>query len=94
MYCKATEIVNKMAGLGERSFQKNATFLRSFEKNLAFSAFFYILCKRTLCSLRSFTFFAKECCLLCVLLRSLDKNVKKRIVLLGFISRQKHEKRT
>ena len=43
------------------SFQKNATFSRSF-------AFFI---KRMLCSLRSFTFFIKERWVLCVLLRSL-----------------------
>ena len=40
-------------------------------------AFFYVLCKRML---RSFTFFAKVCCVLCVLL--------------GLISRQKLEKWT
>ena len=61
-------------GLGKRSFQKNATFLRSFaffskERNIL--AFFYILYKRMLRSLRSFTFFIKECGVLCVLLRSL-----------------------
>ena len=50
--------------------------MHSFQRN-ASSAFF---CKRTLCSLRSFAFFAKECCILCVLL--------------GLISRQKLEKRT
>ena len=63
-----------------RSSQKNETFLRSLaffikrmlrslrsfnKKNAAFFAFFYILYKRTL---RSFTFFIKE---RCVLLRSL-----------------------
>ena len=41
-------------------------------KRTQHSAFF---CKRTLHSLRSFTFFAKERCVLCVLLRSLQKNV-------------------
>ena len=58
-----------------QSFQKKATFCVLLHKNVAFFAFFYILCKRTLCSLRSFTFFAKECCVLCVLLRSLQKNI-------------------
>ena len=42
------------------------------KKNKGSFAFF---CKRTLRSLHSFTFFAKECCVLCVLLRSLQKNV-------------------
>jgi len=68
--------------------------LRSLQKKVAFSKFFYVLCKRTFRSLRSFTFFAKECNVLCVFLRSLEKNVKELNVLLGFISRQKHEKRT
>ena len=49
--------------------------LRSFEKKAVFFAFFCILYKRTLRSLRSFTFFLKECCVLCILLRSLQKNV-------------------
>ena len=52
------------------------------------SAFF---CIRTLCS---FTFFAKEHCILCVLLCSSEKNAKERIILLGLISHQKLEKRT
>ena len=34
--------------------------LHSLQKNETFSAFFYVLCKRTLCSLRSFTFLRKE----------------------------------
>ena len=65
------------AGLGMRSFQKNATFLRSFAlfiKNTAFFAFFCVLYKRTRRSLRSFAFFIKERRILCVLLRSLCKN--------------------
>ena len=49
--------------------------MRSFEKNVAFFAFFYLPCKRTLRLLRSFTFFEKERCVLCVLLHSLQKNV-------------------
>ena len=53
----------------------------------------YVLCKRTLRSLRSFTFFAKECNVLCVLLCYLEKNVKERNILLGFISRQKCQKK-
>ena len=44
-----------------RSFQKNAPFCVLLQKNIAFFAFFYILCKRTLHSLRSFTFIRKEC---------------------------------
>ena len=34
------------------------------QKNVAFFAFFYALCKRMLHSLRSFTFFPKERCML------------------------------
>ena len=40
--------------------QKNKTFSRSLQKNKTFSAFFYILCKRMLCSLCSFTLLRKE----------------------------------
>ena len=43
--------------------------------------------------LRSFTFFAKECCVLCILLCSLEKNAKERIILLGLISRQNTQKK-
>jgi len=64
------------------------------QKNDTFFAFFYVLCKRTLHSLRSFTYFAKECIVLCVLLGSLEKKVKERNILLGFISRQKRQKRS
>ena len=65
-----------------RSFAKERYVLcilfRSLQKNMAFSAFFYNLCKRMLRSLHSFTFFVKEHNVLCVLL--------------GFISCQKHER--
>ena len=67
--------------------QKNKTFSRSF----TFFAFFYVLCKRTL---RSFKVFAKECCVLCTLFHSLEKNGKERNNLLGSISHQKLKKRT
>ena len=60
--------------------KKEQTFSRSFAKERNVLAFFYVLCKRTLRSLRSFPFFAKKRCVLCVLL--------------GLISRQKLEKRT
>ena len=43
--------------------QKNETFrvlLHSWQKNKTFSAFFNVLCKRTLRSLHSFTFLRKE----------------------------------
>ena len=43
---------------------------------------------------RSFPFFAKECCILYVLFRSVEKNGKEWNVLLGLISHQKLEKRT
>ena len=77
--------------------KKNAMFcviLRSFAKERNVLALFYVLCKRTKRSLCSFTFFAKECCVLCALLRSLEKKAKEGIVLLGLISRQKLEIRT
>ena len=57
--------------LGMHYFQKNATFLRSFEKKATFSHSFAFFIKRMLCSLHSFTFFIKECCVLCILLCSL-----------------------
>ena len=60
--------------------KKERNVLRSFAKKINVLAFFYILCKRTLHSLLSFTFFAKERYILCVLL--------------GFISHQKLKKRT
>ena len=50
--------------------EKKGNVLRSFAKERNVLAFFYILCKRMLRSLRSFTFFAKECCVLCALFRS------------------------
>ena len=40
--------------------KRSRILLRSLQKNKTFSAFFYILCKRTLHSLRSFTFLRKE----------------------------------
>ena len=83
--------------------KKNERWACILFKRTQRSAFF---CKRTLCSLRSFMFFVKECCVLCNLLRSLQKKVaffaffyvlnekkaKESIVLLGLISRQKLEK--
>ena len=73
--------------------KKERNILRSFAKEQNVLAFFYVLCKRMLRSLHSFTFFAKERCDLCILFHSLEKNGKKRIVLLGFISRQNLKKR-
>ena len=85
-----------------RLFQKNVSISRSFQKNVLFSAFISVFCKRTFRSLRFFLFFAKECFILCVLFCSLQKNVsfspffyenvKERNVHLGFISRQKFPK--
>ena len=62
--------------------KKERNVLRSFAKERSVLAFFYVLCKRMLHSFRSFTFFAKECCVLCVL-----------CVLLGLISHQKLKKK-
>ena len=42
--------------------KKEWNVLRSFAKEQNVLAFFCVLCKRTLRSLRFFTFFAKECC--------------------------------
>ena len=67
--------------------------LRSFTFFAKECCIFYILCKRTLCSLRSFMFFAKKHCILCVLLCSQENNAKECIIILGFISRKKLEKR-
>ena len=55
--------------------KKERNVLRSFAKERNVLAFFYVLCKRTLRSLHSFTFFAKVHCVLCILLCSLQKNV-------------------
>ena len=63
-------------------WKKNGTFSRSFAK------------ERYETFLRSFPFFAKERCILCVLFRSLEKNGKERNILLGLISCQKLEKIT
>ena len=89
--------------MGMRSFQKNATFWVLLQKNVAFFAFFYILCKRTFRSLPSFTLFAKNVAFFAFFyflckrtlhsLRSYTFLRKERIVLLGFISRKKLEKR-
>ena len=71
-----------------RSFAKErcilCVLLHSLQKNVAFFAFFYILCKRMLRSLRSFTFLRKE----------RKRTQKNASFLLDFISRQKLEKRT
>ena len=40
--------------------QRSAFFCILLQKNVAFFAFFYVLCKRMLRSLRSFTFLRKE----------------------------------
>ena len=74
--------------------KKERNVLRSFAKERNILVFFYVLCKRMLRSLRSFTFFAKERCVLCALFSSLEKNGNGRNVLLGSISRQKLKKRT
>ena len=62
--CISIYILKKERGLGMRSFQKNTTFCVLLHKNVAFFAFFaffYILCKRMLHYLCSFTFLRKEC---------------------------------
>ena len=68
-----------------------------FSKECNILMFFYVLCKRMQRSLRSFTFFVKECSVLCILLRSLKKKmrrslrsfkffIKEHCTLFGFIS--------
>ena len=52
-------------------FKSSWVLLRSFQKNEMFSRSFAFFIKRTKHSLRSLTFFIKECGVLCVLLRSL-----------------------
>ena len=69
-----------------RSFQKNATFCVLLQKSVGFCAFFYVLCKRMLLSLLSFTFFAKECCIL------IHYQGKECIVLLGLKSQKTRKK--
>ena len=54
-------LTGSLPGLGMGSFQKNATFLRSFA--------FFIKERLVLCVL--IRFFIKECGVLCILLRSL-----------------------
>ena len=72
--------------------KKGRNVLRSFAKEQNVLAFLYVLCKRMLRSLRSFTFFAKERCVLCILFCSFEKNGKEQNVLLGFISCQNSKK--
>ena len=55
-------------------------------------AFFYVLCKRMLHSLRSFTFFAKVRCILCVLY-VLKKELKRMHRSFGFHKSPKTRKR-
>ena len=50
-------------------WKKKCNILLSFAKEWNVLAFFYVLCKRPKRSLRSFTLFTKERCVLCVLLR-------------------------
>ena len=73
-------------------WKKECNVLHSFAKERNVLAFFSVFCKRTKHSLRSFTFFAKERNILCILFCSKEKNGKECIVLLGFISRQKLKK--
>ena len=74
--------------------KKEWNVLHSFAKERNVLAFFYIVCKIMLRSLRSFTFFAKEHWVLCALFCSLEMNGNEQNVLLGLISNQKLEKRT
>ena len=62
--------------------------------NIYLYIYVYIYLPKNEIFLRSFPFFVKECCVLCVLFPSLEKNGKERNILLGRISRQKLEKRT
>jgi len=55
-------------------------YFHSLQKNFLFSVFISVLCKRH---------FVR-----CVHFRSLEKNGNERIILLGFVSCQKHGKRT
>ena len=77
---QSTSFKNERKGCTEtllfRGFNQGwAMGMHCFQKNAMF--------------LRSFTFFIKECCVLCVLLRFLLKNAKERCALFGFISHTK-----
>ena len=70
--------------------KKECNVLRSFAKERNVLAFLYVLCKRTL---HSFTFFAKERCVLCVLLRAFMFFAKEVCVFCAlFRSLEKNEK--
>ena len=65
-----------------KRMKHSRVLLRSLHKNVAFFAFFYVLCKRVLHSLRSFPFFRKE------------RERTERSFGSHTVSRQKLEKRT
>ena len=84
----------KLKNRTKRSKNEQNVHFRSLQMNNSFSTFNSVQYKRTFCSLRSFPFYRKERFVLYVHFRSIEKNGNERIVLLGFISRKKHKKRT
>ena len=56
---KERNVLRSFAFFSKR-MKRSCVLLHSLQKNETFSAFFYILCKRMLSSLRSFTFLGKE----------------------------------
>ena len=61
--------------------KRSRVLLRSLQKNKTFSVFFYVLCKRMLRSLRSFTFLRKERIVLLGLIsrQKLEKRMQKNV---------------
>ena len=84
----------KLENQTKRSKNERNVHFRSLQMNDLFSMFISVQYKRTFRSLHSFPFYRKERFVLYVHFRSIEKNGNERTVLLGFISRKKHEKRT
>ena len=85
-HTKIANLAKKECKRTQRSFykvKKERNVLGSFANKRNVLAFFYVLCKRMLGSLHSFTFFAIECCVLCVLFRSLEKEWKRTELSIG-----------
>ena len=67
----ACGLVQGWANVLFKRMQCSCVLLSYFQKNATFSCSFAFFIKRMMRSLHSFTFFRKESCVLCVLLRSL-----------------------
>ena len=73
--CQILLQTHLISGLGMHSFQKKATFLRSFAFFLKERDILCILYKRMQRSLRSFAFFIKERSVLCVLYKRTQRSL-------------------